>query len=108
MAFSMVQGDLEPDMVITCKVNGVAEDLTDVDDTTMLLHVLLPDGTTEDWELVTEDLAAGQVKRVWETGNTSTPGIYNAQVKVQRGNGETQTFPSTRDYVQWEVIPALG
>lgn len=111
MAFSMVQGNLEPDMTIAIAVNGVPEDISDA--LSFSLRWLKPDGSVVTAAtLVADDdaggLAAGMVKRVWEVGDTDAIGVHLAQVNVTRGNGEVQTFPSNGSFVRWQIYPPVG
>lgn len=106
MSFAMVQGDLEPDMILTLRINGVAEDISD--QTAMVMKWKKPDGTTTSVTLTAVDLAAGRVKRVWAAGDTDIPGRHYGQVRITRANGEFQTWPNRIENFQWEVIPLIG
>lgn len=105
MSYAIVQGDLEPDMVITLRVNGEPEDISDA--TTLQMRWRKPDGIVTTVTLVAVDLATGRVKRVWATGDSDVPGRHYGQVRVTRGNGEFQTFPNTIEMFSWEVIPFM-
>ena len=108
MSYAIVQNDLEPDMVLTLSVNGAAEDLSDIDEDAIVLNHKLPDGTTDTLDLIAVSLPVGQVKRVWASDDTEIPGRHYGQVTVIRGNGERQTFPNTKEFFSWEVIPLIG
>lgn len=105
MSFSIGQGDQVPDMVITCRENGVAKNLTGA---TCELRWRKPDGSVVMVALTAVDLAAGQVKRVWAAGDTDIPGTHQGQV-IATTNGVPQTFPADSDapYVEWTVIERL-
>jgi hypothetical protein len=105
MSYAVVQGDLEPDMLLTLRVNGVAEDISDQLD--LLLIIKKPNGVVIGKALTAVDLANGQVKRVWSAGDNDLAGRYYGQVRVQRANGEYQTWPNKLECFQWEVIPSL-
>ena len=104
MSFEIVQGDLEPDMLLTCSVNGIVENISDSTARVMRWHK--PDGTEVDVALTTVNLTLGQVKRVWVAGDTSIPGIHLGRIIVTRANGENQTFPSDGTYFVWWVHPS--
>lgn len=117
MSYAIVQNDLEPDMLLTLSVNGVAEDLSDIDDTQITMNWLKPDGTTTTKLLTAVSLSIGRVKAIWSDAvigppavdsDTAVAGRHYAQVTVIRGNGEPQTFPNTQERFTWEVIPKIG
>lgn len=105
--YSIVAGDLEPDMEIQVLVNDQAEDLSDCSATN--LRWKTPAGTVSTVALVagTGGLAAGRLKRTWVAGDTATAGRHLGQVVCVRGNGETQTFPSDGSYIEWYVNAVL-
>ena len=108
MSYAIVQNDLEPDMILTLSVNGAAEDLSDIDEDAIVLNWKKPDGSTTTALLESVTLSIGQVRRVWATDDTEIPGRHYGQVTVIRGNGERQTFPNTKEFFSWEVIPLIG
>ena len=107
MSFAIVQNDLEPDMLLTMSVNGVAEDLSDITGD-IVLNWRKPNGTTATKNLTAESLGSGLVRCSWTTGDTAIPGRHYGQVTVTRGNGQTQTFPNTQDAFTWEVVAKIG
>lgn len=111
MAFTMVQGDLEPDMAIELKVNGEPEDISDA--LAFSMRWLKPDGSIVTAAALVEDidgggLETGRVKRIWVAGDTDVIGVHLAQIKVTRANGEVQTFPSNGTYVRWQIFAPVG
>lgn len=109
MSFAMVQGDLEPDMLITLRINGIAENISDA--SAYVMKWRKPDGTVSSVALTSisfPDLILGRLKRVWVAGDTDVPGRHYGQVRVTRGNGEFQTWPNHNEYFQWEVIPLIA
>jgi hypothetical protein len=102
--FEIVQGDLEPDLPLTITVNDSPEDISG---STVELRWRKPDGTFTTVDLTTVDLSVGQVKRVWEEGDTDVVGFHQAQVAVTRPGGEVQTFPSDGSYYWWAVNAIL-
>lgn len=107
VGYSIIRGDLEPDLVFPCKRNGVAVDLTGALAHTM--RWLKPNGTVlTGVALVASDLAAGELKRVWVAGDTDLAGVHRAQVVVTAENGETMTFPSDSTHFTWVVNKQLG
>jgi hypothetical protein len=104
--FELVAGDLEPDMPLTVTMNGEAVDLTDA--TSIVLHWLKPNGAVVDVTLTAVDLATGQVKRVWETGDSAQTGYHKARVKVTWDTGDVQTYPNDGSWLIWAVYEAVG
>lgn len=104
--YELVVGDLEPDLDLVVDVNGEPEDISDA--LAMELRVALPDQTFAVWALAPLDAVTGKVRHTWLAGETDVPGDYRAQIAVQRGNGEWQTFPSAKGaYVRWRINPTL-
>ena len=99
--FFLVVGDLEPDMPLACTMNGSAEPLTGA--TSIQMRHRKPDGSSALVDLTAVDLATGQVKRVWEDGDTDQAGIHYGRVVVVRANGEQQTFPNDGTWFSWTV-----
>ena len=105
MTYSIIAGDLEPDMPLQVFVNNVAESLTGA--LAVQLRWKKPDGTVSIVSLTTVVLATGSVKRVWVAGDTDQAGTHYGQIRVTRSNGEYQTFPSDNSWHSWEVHPVL-
>lgn len=106
MAYSLIRGDLEPDMELQAKINGVAENLTTAQE--IKLRWQKPDGTVALVTVTSVDLTLGKVKRVWVAGDTDQVGLHRGQLRVVRSNGEVQTFPNDQSYYLWNVNRQLG
>lgn len=106
MAYSLVVGDLEPDMELTATVNDVAAVLTGA--LALNLRWKKPDNTISTVALTAVDLAVGKVKRVWVVGDTAQAGTHYGQIVVTKSNGELQTFPSDGSAFIWNVYPILA
>lgn len=96
MSFSLVVGDLEPDMTLT-----VSASLTGASSYQLLWRK--PDGTESTVSLTAVDLAAGQVKRVWVAGDTAMAGVHRGRVVVTWPSAQPQTFPNDGTWFIWYV-----
>ena len=101
MSYSLLVGDLEPDMRIDVLAGTVAADLTGAIDVSM--HWKKPDGTEVDVALTAVSLASGQLKRVWAAGDTDIPGTHYGRVAVTMASGEVQSFPNDGSWIIWHV-----
>lgn len=99
--FELVAGDLEPDMPLTVTVDGAAQDLSSA--TAIMLHWIKPDGTSSDVALTAVELATGQVKRVWASGDTDDVGYHKGRIVVTWASSEPQTFPNDGSFFWWAV-----
>src|SRR5689334_6146786 len=99
MPYSIVAGDLVPDLNLTAKVNGAPKSLTDA--VTIQMLWMKPDGTETLVDLVAIDLNVGRVKRVWEDGDTDQPGRHAGRIVVTWDGDRTQTFPSNGTWFYW-------
>lgn len=106
MSYSLVRGDLEPDMEIDVATSAGPVDLSGALDVSMRWEK--PDGTVVTVELVVIDAPTGRVKRVWASGDSDLPGVHRAQVVVTTSNDEPETFPNDGSFVIWWVYPQLG
>ena len=106
MSFSLVVGDLEPDMEIDLATvaNGPV-DLTDA--TALTLQWEKPDGTVSNVGLVLIDAPTGRVKRVWASGDSALAGTHRARAVVTWSNAETSTYPNDGSVIYWVVYPQL-
>lgn len=101
--FSVVKGDLEPDMELTAELNGAASNLTTA--TAYQLKWIKPDGTESLVALTAVDLDAGKVKRVWSTGDTDMVGYHRGRIVVTWPGDEPGTFPNDGTWIYWYVHP---
>lgn len=104
--FSLIKGDLEPDMVLTAKLNDVAQDLTTA--TTINMKWIKPDGTESTVALTAVTLASGIVKRVWVAGDTDMVGYHRGRIVVTWPGAENGTFPNDGSWFIWAVYKATG
>lgn len=96
MSFNMIAGDLEPDMSVI-----VDDDISDA--LAYVLEWIDPDGIESELTLSAVNLATGQLRRTWEAGDTDKVGIHQGRVRVTRGNGEDQHYPSDGTRFRWYV-----
>ena len=101
MSYSLVVGDLEPDMFLTAAVNGTAKDLSDAD--TVELRWLKPDGTEVYVSLDEVDFELGQVKRTWVAGDSDDAGVHRGRIVATWAGDEPQTFPNDGSWFIWWV-----
>lgn len=106
MSYTIIEGDLEPDMGLTVYIDDAPAVLTGA--LVVELRWQKPDGTVSIVSLTTVNLAVGQVKRVWQAGDTDQVGYHKGQIRVTRSNGEYQTFPSDGSSYMWLVSPKLA
>lgn len=98
------QGDLTPNLVITCTDNGVAKDLT----TASTVEVVCRrDGSTAVlWTRAASGNASGQVTYTWQTGDTDTTGRLLFEVLVTWPGSKPQRFPAL-SYLPVDVVAHL-
>jgi hypothetical protein len=106
MSYSVIRGDLTPDMPLTLTTNDTPDDLTAA--SSIELRWLKPDGTLTTVTLTAVDLATGQVKRVWVTGDTDLVGTHYGQVVVTIPTSLPKTYPNDGSEIIWNVYPQLG
>ena len=99
--YSLVQGDLEPDMVITLAAPGALASLPTA--TAVNLYWKKPDGTIATVPLVVVNATTGQVKRVWAIGDTALAGLHRGIVQVTGANGEIASDPNDGTHLLWWV-----
>jgi len=111
--FEIKRGDLAPIFRARCidasdPTNGV--DLTSATTIKLLLmnnaNVLVVNGTMTK-EDQTQSATKGFVRYAWQTGDTSTAGVFRAEVEVTWSDGKKQTYP--RDsYARVIIYEDLG
>lgn len=112
MSYSLVQGDLDPDMEIDVTAydatlgDYVAATLTGA--LSIDLRWKKPDSTVSTVSLTAIDLPTGKVKRVWVAGDTDVVGTHYGQVVVTMAGGEIKTFPNDGSRIIWNVYPVLS
>lgn len=105
-SYSLIAGDLEPNMEIDVVDAGGAVNLTGT--LSQVLRWKRPDKTVTTVALAVISLAAGQLQRVWVSGDTAQVGTHYAQVVVTQSNGETTTYPRDGSHYTWNVYPILA
>ncbi len=101
-----VQGDLEPDLVLTLVAPGAQAALAT--NTSLNLDWLRPDGTRVSVPLVLVSTTLFTVKRVWVAGDTTVVGLHRGRVVVTAANGELVSDPASSDGVHhlwWVLAP---
>jgi len=101
MAYSLIVGDLEPDMELQATENSVPKNLTTA--TAINMRWKKPDGTVSLVALTAVALATGTVKRVWALGDTDQVGTHYGRIVVIHANSELQTFPSDGSWFVWNI-----
>ena len=93
--FYIKQGDLLPEIQVTCTDadTGVAVDLTAATD--VRFHMRKPGAATEKVDAVAAFVSKidGTVKYIWQANDTDEVGRYNAEFEVTFAAG-TLTFPN--------------
>lgn len=102
--YAIVKGDLTPNLDISCTVNGLAEDLSG-NFVSAVMEWIKPDGTALEVALTTVDLTQGKFTYAWQAGDTDIAGAHRGRVRVTRGSGVLQHFPSDGTYFSWKVSP---
>lgn len=109
MSYSLIVGDLEPDMFLTAAVSDVAQDLSDAVSVELLWRK--PDGTESTVALTPVNAATGQYRRVWAAGDTDMAGVHRGRIVVTwdgpsdltSADDEVQTFPNDGSWIIWYV-----
>lgn len=108
MAYALVQGDLEPDMLINLAAPSAIAELP----TALVVNMLWekPDGTvtTVSLAIVTATGTVGQVKRVWQAGDSAEVGVHRGIVQVTCANGEITSDPNDGSTMIWNVYAPIG
>lgn len=111
--YSLMQGNLQPDMLIPLKAPAAQAALATALQVT--LHWKKPDGTVADVALAVvmsgisndPNIPSYCVKRVWATGDSDVLGQHLGTVVVTCANGETTSDPNDGSYMSWWVYPNL-
>lgn len=119
MSYSIVQGTLDPPMPITVYTGGDVAFAIDEETDTVVLKYKDPDGVLFEVELdITSEYVeappvgelvngtAGQLRRIWQAGETDIPGVYLGRIFVTR-EGRTRGFPSESLPFVWTVEPII-
>lgn len=94
MAFEIKRNDRRPRWRVSLKSNGSPVNLTSA---VSAVFTMKSGSTTKinKAEMTFVDRSLGVVEYAWLSGDTSASGDYNAEVEVDWGGGETQSFPSS-------------
>lgn len=112
MSFSLVEGDLEPDMLLTV-VTATDYDLADAID--VQLRWKTPDGEIVMVDLVevSTNMDTGVYKYVWQAGGTDQVGAHSGQIVITWDVGvapevveENETCPNDGSWAIWYVYSA--
>jgi hypothetical protein len=108
MAYSLVQGDLLPDMLLTVLAPGAKAAL--LGNTLLQLVWTKPDGTTSRVPLVLVNATSttGNVKKVWSTGETAMVGTHLGMIEIYDANGRLASDPNDGSEIIWNVYPRPG
>jgi hypothetical protein len=105
MAWEHVQGDKADTLYLQCVVNGVVEDITDASGAALVW--LDPDGNRIEKTLTLTVPDQGIVQYDWQDGDPADVGglvgIHQFKVRVTRGSGDMQTFPSDDSFFRVRV-----
>lgn len=96
MAWEMIQGDRENDLLLVCGVNSAPTDLTGITSATLVWTT--PSGARSEHALTITLPALGVVQYAWADNDPSDTGgetgVHEMRVRVLHASGELQTFPS--------------
>lgn len=107
--FNIKRFDLLPDMVLTVADNDVPVDLSLAGSAKLIVSnrsgiKIEASLTIEDQE---EEDKIGQVRYVWQEGDTDTVGSFNMEVEVMWAGQRPETFPS-KGYLKLNVTRDLN
>lgn len=112
MSFSLVKGDLDPDMEIDVTAYNPSTGTYTAAVLTGAIAIDMrwkkPDKTVSTVPLTAIDLTTGRVKRIWVAGDTDQVGTHYAQVVVTAPSGEIRTYPNDGSRIIWNVYPILS
>lgn len=104
--YTLVVGDLEPDMEID--VSGQLALLTGATSLALEWYKPSADGSGGfdapiQVPLVAIDLTTGRVKRVWAAGDTDRAGIHKGRVIITCSNSELMHYPNDGTFLYWVI-----
>jgi hypothetical protein len=109
--FEIKQGDRLPDLKAFCEDgDGVRQALSSAVDVRLLMRASgaatpVVDATAS-WSTATTGATVGFVMYAWASGQTATPGHYQAEVEVTFPGDITETYPN-RGFLSVEINPAI-
>lgn len=97
MATTLKQGDTAPILELTLKLSGSAQDLTGYQSVTFRMfdeyeNIVIEDDDTGNVNVT--DAQGGVVEYVWQDGDTSDVGEYEAEFVVVFDDGSDMSFPN--------------
>ncbi len=94
MAYEIKRGDRRPRWRVALKADGVAVDLTAA---VSYKFTMKMGGTVKvnKATMIVVVAASGIIEYAWGATDTDTAGTYDAEVEVDWGSSEVQSFPST-------------
>lgn len=107
MSFSIVQGDLAPDLELQVLENGAPKNIS-TGYTSWGMRWRKPDGTITTVALSVVDPTTGLLVYMWQPGDTDVTGLHHGTVTGIRNTGAPQTFPSDSTAARWAVSPRLS
>lgn len=99
--YTLVVGDLEPDLVLTAKLNDVPQDLSTA--LSVTLEWVDPNGQAHTGSVVAVDATLGVYRRVWDPGDTDLPGYYRGRLLVSWPGNEPAHFPNDGSWIWWAI-----
>jgi hypothetical protein len=103
--YSLNQGDLKPDMLITLAAPGAIAALPTAQSAELL--ITRPDKTVVLVPLIVVTAGNGTsgavLKRVWSAGDTALVGFYQGVVLITDVNGEQVSDPNNGSPISWQV-----
>lgn len=103
---TLIAGDLEPDLYLQVKLNGVPRDLADI--TSVAMRWRQPNGTLRVVPLEVYEEGTGLLRYVWLSGDTNIAGHHKAQVILTYASGEHTTYPTDGTPAIWYIGEVLS
>lgn len=99
MAFTIKKGDTLPEINASLTTGPdadtqVAVDLTTATSTILVIKPVAGGSSTRLTGAIVGSPTLGNVKYVWQAGDTSVAGSYDAEWEITFGAGKIQTFPN--------------
>lgn len=110
MTYSLVTGNLKPDMLITLVAPGAIAALPTAQSANMLWTK--PDGTTVTVPLIVvtagNGVSGAVLKRVWSAGDTALAGLHKGTVMITDASGNPVSDPTDGTHMTWWIYAQLG
>lgn len=110
MAFTIKQNDTSP--AIMAQLLDGSNDPVNITGATSVRFHMRPVGEGSPAAVIDEDAtvvtaSTGDVKYVWQAGDTDTNGTYQAEFEVTFATGEIETFPNN-GYIEIQVVDDIA